>query len=596
VVSAFIVFFGLIYIGRLFYLQVIDYSFKAFAENNVLRYITIYPARGLVFDRKGELLVYNEASYDLMILPNQVKKFDTLDICNLLNITKQVLVQEFKKARAFSLSQPSVIAKQLNARKYALIQEKLYKFPGFFLQSRTLRKYPRSIAAHVLGYVGEVNDKMIKNSTYYKSGDYIGISGIENSYESVLRGKKGMSIYLVDVHNNIKGSYQEGKFDTTALVGSNITTTLDADLQAYGEALMQHKTGSIVAIEPESGEILALVTSPTYDPNLLVGAERSDNYSQLMRDQLKPLFNRSLMAQYPPGSTFKLVEALIGLQVGAITTESVFSCGGGFKLGNHTIKCHHGGAINFMTSISGSCNTYYCHVFQRIIDTKKLGNVEESYTKWREFVHSFGLGLKTGTDISNEISGILFSAEHYNKAFGHKKWNSYRIMSMSIGQGEMGFTPIQIANMTAAIANRGYFYTPHIVKEINSQKTFDKKYLEKHSIAIDKQYFENVIDGMEQVLKAGTAKNAFFKDIAICGKTGTAQNPHGEDHSIFVAFAPKDKPKIAIAVYVENAGFGSTVAAPIASLMIEKYLNGKVSRIDLEQEMMTTVVLPKQKK
>ncbi len=593
IVSAFFVVVALIFCIRLFYLQVIDYTFKVSADNNVFRYVTQYPARGLVFDRKGKLLVYNEAAYDLMVVPNQLKPFDTADICNILNISKLTLIEEINKAASYSKFKPSPVFKQLPAKKCAIIQEKLYKFSGFFLQTRTLRKYPQSIAAHLLGYVGEVNEKTVKNNDYYKTGDYIGINGIENAYEEILRGKKGMSIYMVDVHNNIKGSYQEGKYDTAAVVGANITTTIDADLQEYGEMLMEHKTGSIVAIEPATGEILALLTSPTYDPNLLVGNERSENYNRLLLNPLKPLFNRALMAQYPPGSTFKLVNGLIALQDGVVSESTTFACGGGFKLGAHTIKCHHVGITNFDAAIIGSCNTYFCYIFQRLLDNKKFNSVDVAYTSWREKVHSFGLGVRTETDISNEIPGVLFSADHYNKSYGYRKWNAYRIMSMAIGQGELGFTPLQICNMTAAIANRGYFYPPHVLKEVNKQKVTTDKIKQKHNIAIDQVYFEELINAMEKVVIMGTAKNAYFDEIKICGKTGTAQNPHGEDHSIFVAFAPKYNPKIAIAVYVENAGFGSTVAAPIASLMIEKYLKDKVSRTEKELEMKNMVILPK---
>ncbi len=585
VVGGIVILITIIFIIQLFLLQVVDTAYKISADNNVFRYVTEYPGRGLIKDRNGKLLVYNEVAYDLEVVPNFMRAFDTLEFCKILDISKEKLVEGIQKAKMYSKYKPSVVVKQISSKKYAILQETLYKFPGFAVRTRTLRKYPEPIAAHVLGYVGEVNDKIIANDPYYKSGDYIGISGIERSYEKEVRGKKGVKIYLVDVHNSIKGSYKDGAFDTASVVGSNITTTLDAELQSYGEKLMLNKIGSIVAIEPATGEILALITSPTYNSNLLVGQERTKNYQMLENDKLKPLFNRALMARYPPGSTFKLINALVGLQEGIITTNSAFSCNGGYHVGSFTVGCHHGGSIDFLHSIQGSCNSYYCNVFQRILDDKKYGKVSVAYNNWRKHLASFGIGRKLDIDLSSELSSFVPTVEYYDKIYGKDRWKSLWIISMAIGQGELGITPIHIANLTATIANRGYYITPHIIKSIEGKKSINKKYLEKHYTTIDKKHFEPVVDGMELVITSGTATRARLNGVSICGKTGTAENPHGTDHSIFVAFAPKHNPKIAIAVYIENGGFGSTWAAPIASLMIEKYLTDTISRPLMEQKM-----------
>ncbi len=600
ILGGFFIVIALIYIIQLFNIQIINVSYKLSANNNVFRYLTEYPARGLVFDRNGELLVYNEASYDLMVIPQDVGEFDTTDLAKILEIPRRNIVENFERAKKISLYQPYIFYKQLTLKKYSILGEKMFKFPGFFVQRRTTRRYPSKIAAHLLGYIGEVDEKKISQEPYYKSGDYIGISGIERSYEKSLRGEKGLSVLLVDVHNRIKAHYMDGKYDTLPIVGDNIITSLDAKLQDYGERLMQNKYGSIVAIEPSTGEILCFVTSPTYDPNLLVGnVERATNYRILANDPTKPLFNRALMACYPPGSTFKPIQALIGLQEGVITTSSVFPCAGGFFVGNLKVGCHHGGGIDFYSSIAGSCNAYYCYVHQKILDDKKFKSVKLSYNNWREHVNSFGLGKKLGSDLSHELGGILPSSNHFDKFYGKDRWKSLTLISMAIGQGELGFTPLQMANATATIANRGFYYIPHVVKEIQGQLTIDKKFLEKRYTKISPQYFQVVVDAMEMVVTGGTATNARINGIPVCGKTGTAQNPHGEDHSIFIAFAPKDEPKIAIAVYVENAGFGATWAAPIASLMIEKYLKGKVTRTDVEQMIFNANlmnVIPKPKK
>jgi len=573
-----------IFIVRLFYLQIIDISYKLSANNNVLRYITQYPARGLIYDRKGKLMVYNEAAFDLMLIPCQVKTFDTTDLCKILEIPKEQLINQIKKAKSYSYFRPSIILNQLSSQTYAILQEKMYKYRGFFVQTRTLRKYLNKSASHILGYVGEIDEGELVNNKYYRSGDYIGKNGIEKTYEEFLRGKKGVKLYLVDVHNRIQGSFAKGKHDTTAVIGSDLTLCIDAELQKYGELLMQHKKGSVVAIEPSTGEILALISSPGYDPGLLVGRVRSENYVRLSKDTLKPLFNRALMAKYPPGSTFKLINALIGLEEGVINTNSVFQCSHGYHIGKFSLKCHHSGSVDFDYSIQASCNAYYCNVFRRILDNRMYKPVSNAYNKWRYYVMSFGLGKKLNIDIPNELRGNIPSVDFYNKAY-RKRWNSLTVVSLAIGQGEIGITPIQMANMISAIANRGYYYTPHVVKKINGRNSIDRRFFEKHIVPIDSKYFENVVNAMELVVSSGTGRSAYIEGMVLCGKTGTAQNPHGKDHSIFVCFAPKYNPQIVIAVYVENAGFGSVYAAPIASLMIEKYIKRVITRLDIEESI-----------
>jgi penicillin-binding protein 2 len=578
-----IILVGLIYVIRLFILQVVDNTYKVTASSNVLRYVTQFPARGLIYDREGKLLVYNEAAYDLMVVPQQLEPFDTTEFCEILNITKQYVDESLSKARDYSYYNSSIFLKQVSSKTYAQLQEKLYKYPGFYVQARTLRKYTSENAAHVLGYVGEVNEGIIEKDDYYKMGDYIGISGIEQAYEEYLRGEKGVNVYLVDVHNRIKGTYANGRLDKKARVGANIISTIDHDLQAYGEKLMENKIGSIVAIEPSSGEILALVSTPSYNPELLVGRVRTKNYVDLMSDTLKPLFNRALMAQYPPGSTFKIINGLIGLQEKVVWPSTEYECSGAYYSGRMRVGCHfHRSPLDLIESIQMSCNTYYCNVFRNILDNKKYPSIRESFDKWREYVMSFGFGQYLGTDFSNELKGLVPTKQTYDRVYGEKGWRSLTLVSMAIGQGELGTTPLQMANMTAAIANRGYYYTPHIVKEIEGDYELNERFFTKQYTKIDSNYFNIVIEGMDLAVngEAGsgsTARSAHLEDIVVCGKTGTAENPHGEDHSIFIAFAPKENPQIAIAVYIENGGFGSTWAAPTARLMIEKYMNDSIS-------------------
>ena len=590
-------FFGLIiliFIIRLFSIQVIDDSFKTSSENNVIRKQTDYPRRGLIYDRNKELIVYNEAAYDLMITPKQATDLDTALICSLLDIDTINLMNRIEKARKYSMYKASVLMKQISVETYTKLQENMFLMPGFFVQTRTLRKYPYSTASHLLGYVGEVNERIVKNNPYYKEGDYIGVSGIEKAYEDKLRGEKGVKLLLKDVHNNIKGSFNDGKFDIKSKPGKNLQSSVDIYLQNYGESLMKNKRGSIVALEPSTGEILCLISSPNYDPNILVGRKRSENYLILNEDTInKPLFNRASLAQYPPGSTFKLINALIGLQEKVIYSGSKFNCDQGYIYGEEKrkMKCHpHRSPLNLIESISNSCNAYFCNVYRSIIE--KYPNTYEGYDTWRNYVTSFGLGNWLNNDLPTGQKGFVPTPNFYDRIYGKNRWKSLTNLSLSIGQDALLTTPIQMANMTAAIANRGYYYTPHIVKGIEND-SIDRRFTKPIRTMIDSSLFEIVIKGMQEVVEdeeLGTSNIAKMENITVCGKTGTAQNPHGEDHSIFIGFAPKDNPKIALAVYVENGGWGSTWAVPIGSLMIEKYLNDTIKRDLLEKKIVEGII------
>jgi len=590
-----------VFIGKLFSLQVLDKSYQTTANRNVLRYIIRYPARGLIYDRTGELLVYNEAIYDLMISPNLVEEFDTSVFCDILKITHEDVEKKLENARKYSYYTSSPFLKQVSSETYAVLQEKLYQFPGFFVQPRPIRKFNKNIAGHALGYVGEVDEHVIENDPFYKMGDYIGISGIEKAYEEVLRGEKGVNVYMVDVHNRIKGSYQNGKNDKPAIVGTNIVSTLDADLQEYGEKLMMNKVGSIVAIEPSTGEILAFVSSPTYNPSSLLGRGRSKVFETLSSDTLEPLFNRPLMATYPPGSTFKVINGLIGLQEKVIYKQTEFYCDGGYYSGRIHVSCHsHDSPLNLPEAIQNSCNAYFCNVFRRILDNPVFPSVREGYNSWRGHVLSFGFGQKLETDFPFELKGFVPMDSYYDRYYGKTGWSSLTVLSLAIGQGELLITPLQMANMTATIANHGYYFTPHIVKEIEGEEKIDERFFSKHFTTIDSVYFPIIIDGMDMAVNGppgsgSTARIARIDDIIVCGKTGTAENPHGEDHSIFVAFAPKDNPKIVLSVYIENGGFGATYAAPIASLMIEKYLKREITRQWHENYILETDLIHNEK-
>lgn len=581
IIGGIFILIAIIYICRLFYLQVVDNSYAAAARNNAFRERTEYPVRGYIYDRKGRLLLFNDPAYDLMVVPRNITSCDTQAMCSILQIDTAGFIKRMKKAKQ-TPKKESYFEKQISSETYAKLQEKMYRFPGFFIQKRTIRRYPKKIAAHLLGYIGEVSKAQAEKDHYYKEGDYIGISGIEKAYEKALRGVKGTRIEMVDVNNRTKGRYADGAFDTLAISGKPLYCTIDQDLQEYGEKLMAGKKGAVVAIDPTSGEILALITSPTYDPNLFVGRERSKNYGILQNDTLGiPLFNRALMAAYPPGSIFKLIDALIGLKEGVLQPSTVYPCNHGYPpMGGHP-KCHGHAATNLYGAIPQSCNSYFSYVFKSIVDNHPGGKFVDGYNKWREDVMSFGVGHKLDSDLPYELGGNVPSVKYYNKVFGENHWFANTVVSLGIGQAELTILPVQMANVVACIANRGYYYTPHIIKGIGNEKKIDPKFSVKHFCNVPGQYFIPVVDAMEGVLKpGGTASNAAIKDIAVCGKTGTAENPHGDSHSVFLAFAPKENPKIAIACVVENSGWGSVFAAPIVSLMTEKYLKGDIDRKD----------------
>ncbi len=582
-----------IFVLRLFTIQITNKTYKQFATRNVLRKVITFPARGLIYDRNNALMVYNKAAYDLMIIPREAKAFDTTELCGIVQLDRIELRDAIKKAKQFSYYKPSIVAGQISPEIYAPLQEKLYKYPGFFVQSRTLREYPSKSAAQVLGFVGEVNQSLIEKDKYYRSGDYIGVTGLEKAYENELRGIKGVNNYMVDVHNRIKGKYNDGITDTTAILGQNLLTGLDADVQAYAELLMTNKRGAIVAIEPATGEIIVMVSAPSYDPNLLVGRQRSTNYGVLVSDSInKPMWNRAIIGTFPPGSTFKLVNALIALQEHSITPFDRFSCSG---QASSPIKCTHNhvSPLAMREGIRESCNSYFWNLFRSMIN--HAPSPAEGFQIWRDHVMDFGFGQKVGTELSSEVKGNIPEVAYYDKYFGQKKWNSMTIRSLSIGQGEITVTPIQLANMVATIANRGYYITPHLVKSIqDTNRVYRELKYDKKETGINPEYYSIVIEGMQAVLEETRLSQSIRIDsVIICGKTGTVQNPHGADHSAFVAFAPRDNPKIAIAVFIQNAGFGATYAAPIAGLIMEKYLNDSIStsRKELEQRMIETDLL-----
>jgi penicillin-binding protein 2 len=579
---------------RIFYLQVIDDELKLKSDNNAIKIKYDYPERGYIYDRNGKLLVANQPSYDIMVTPREVKNLDTLEFCQLLNITRDDFDKRMAKAKIYSPILRSLFLPQLNKMEYAAFQEKIRKFPGFEIQKRSLRDYQVKCAANVFGFIAQVNDNIIKKNPYYISGDLIGKQGVEESYENVLRGVKGVKYLQKDKYNREIGPYKDGKYDTIAVQGKDINLSIDIDLQKYGEDLMVNKRGGIVAIDPKTGEILALVTAPSYDPALLVGRQRSRNYTMLYRDSIaKPLFDRGLLAAYTPGSPFKIMTGLIGLQEGAIDENTTFYCNHGFSYARgRFMKCHcHGGAMQLHRGIYESCNTYFSSTYMRTID--KFRTPAIGVDVWSNHLKSFGLGEFMGYDLPTGKRGSRPTSKTYNKMYPNWAWRSTTIVSNAIGQGEVLMTPIQLANMMAAVANRGYYYTPHIIKKIKGQD-IDPKFRKKHVTTIDRKYFEPMISGLFDVYNKGTAFGLNVPGIDICGKTGTAENftkINGkrvklQDHSIFVAFAPKDNPKIAIAVFVENGYWGKRWAGPITSLMIEKYIKGKITRTDLEKRML----------
>ncbi|MDE5790157.1 MAG: penicillin-binding protein 2 [Muribaculaceae bacterium] len=594
VIGGFIAVIVLIYIIRLFNLQVTNDKYKESADSNAFLKRVIYPSRGLIYDRNGKLVVFNKPAYDVMLIPKDVGEFDTLALCSALNLTKEQLADKWadmknpRKNPGYSAYTPQKLISQLSIEDYGKFQEKLNLFPGFFVQKRTVRNYAYPAAANILGNIREVSVKDIDRDRYYRRGDYTGDLGIEKSYEVALRGQKGIEILMKDAYGRIKGKYEDGIYDISPESGKNLTLSIDIELQEYGEKLMQGKIGAIVAIEPKTGEILALVTSPNYDPSLLVGKDRGKNYAALVQDPLKPLYDRALQGAYPPGSTFKPTQGLILLQEGIVNLNTMYPCHHGYVNGLR-VGCHgHASPISLKPALQTSCNAYFCWGLKNMID-KSGTKAANQLTKWKDYMVEMGYGYRLGVDLPSESRGFIPNADYYSNSFRGSNWSANTIISISIGQGEVLATPLQIANLCATVANRGFFYTPHVVKEI-ADSVIDPKYKEAHRPKIKKEYYEAVAEGMRMAVTGGTCRLANLPDIEVCGKTGTAQNPHGRDHSAFIGFAPYQDPKIAVCVYVENAGFGAAYGVPIGSLMIEKYLKGEISeaRKGIEQRMLTS--------
>ena len=574
---------GLIYAIKLFQIQILDSTYKLAADNNVIRRVTRYPYRGLIYDRHNRLLVHNEPAFDLMVIPREVKVIDTVRFCNLLGITHESFIARLRDARSFDTHQPSVFMKMIAPADFARFSDHLVDYPGFYIQARSLRGYDHPIFANGLGYIGEINKQQLARDTtrYYRQGDYIGVSGIESFYESELCGQNGVQYNMANVRGVVKGAFKEGRYDTLSVPGLNLVTTIDLDLQAYGEWLFENLAGAVVAIEPSTGEILAMVTAPSYDPAMLSGRKVGENFVALTQDSLTPLYNRTIMSFQPPGSTFKPLQALIALQEGVIKPGERVFCSGGL-VGDHAPP----GFYDVGTAIQRSSNNFFYILFRRIINQNLSPNTfidsRIGLEKWNQYLYEFGLGTALGADLPNEKGGIIPTPAYYDRIYGANRWKWSTINSISIGQGEVLITPLQLTNIMCIIANRGYYYTPHLVKSIGDSGLPRSEYQEKHAVNIDSTHFGVVIDAMHSVVEGGTGFRAKIPGIDVCGKTGTSQNPHGEDHSVFVAFAPKENPKIAVAVYVQNAGQGARSAASIAGLVIEKYLTGEVKRKHIE--------------
>jgi len=582
IIQGIFVLLALILLTRLFYMQVASDKYFLNANSNALRKQYVYPARGVILDRNNKILAQNQPTYDLLVTPNQVKPFDTLSLCKILGIYMEDFRKKFHKAVVQSRFQESIFQKLLSVETYAALQERMYNYRGFSVRTRTIRYYPDSVAGHFLGYMQEVTAKDIeKHEGYYKSGDYIGKSGIEKAYEVDLRGTKGVTHMLFNVHNVAQGSYNSGKLDSLAISGDELTSTIDIRLQKLGEELLNNKVGSVVAIEPSTGEVLAFVSSPGYDPNQLVGSNFSKNYSEIATNVNRRLMVRPIQGKYSPGSAFKPLDALIALSEGVVDPNTTFFCPGYYMAGNRKFKCEHvDGQIALRRGIARSCNTYFYNIFAKLM-TKNGGSYakqQSTYDAWQNKVRKFGIGDTLGLDFPGEKAYKLYRTSDYNKIYS-KYWGNTTIMSVAIGQGEITTTPLQMANIMAIIANRGYYIKPHVIKAIGNGKHIDPKYKEKHYVDIDAKYFNPVIDGMQDAVNSsiGTAIESRLPNIIMCGKTGTVQNNRGKNHSVFIGFAPRDNPKIAIAVIVENGGFGGAYAAPIASFLAEKYLTDSLS-------------------
>ncbi len=592
--SSIIIIIGITFLGRLSYLQIFSFSPDQLMEDPAIKAVYDYPERGYIYDRSGKLLVGNDPAYDVMVIPREVKALDTLEFCKLLGIDKEKFSKILLKARVYSPRLPSVLVPQLSKEDYARLQEKMRHYQGFYIQKRSLRYYDTKSGANVLGYISEVNEWDLAKNKYYVQGELTGRSGVEKVYEDILRGRKGVQYIQKDRFNRDLGPYKEGVMDTLPEQGKEIHITIDKDLQEYGELLMHGKHGGIVAIEPGSGEILSMISGPTYDPALMVGRERSENYSKLYYDTIsKPLFDRSVSFEKEPGSPFKTLNALVALQEGVITPETTFTCYHGFYVGRTKRGCHCGGGTrNLNVGIYKSCNAYFAGVFRKIYE--KFSNSDEAQDVWEKHIKSFGLGGYLGSDLYTGRPGLVPSKKLYDRWYGENRWSSSTVISNAIGQGEIAATPLQLANMTAAIANRGHYFIPHVLKKIDGKEITNPAFIEPIKTTIDKRHFEPVVQGMADVYKYGTGRWVQIPDIEIAGKTGTVENYMNingvktqlTDNSVFIAFAPVDNPKIAIAVYIENGYYGARYAGHIASLMIEKYLKREITRTDLEKRML----------
>lgn len=594
VIGGFILVIVLIYIFRLIDLQVIESKYKDSADSNAFLRKAIYPSRGIIYDRNGKLVVYNQPSYDVMLIPKDVQPFDTLDLAVTLGTTPEDIKKRFTdmpNKSGYSKYSPQTLMTHLAPEEYGKFQEKLYRFPGFYVQKRILRAYNYDVAGNVLGNIREVSQKDIDKDPYYTRGDYTGDLGIEKYYESYLRGEKGVEVLMRDAHGKIQGRYEDGALDRPSVPGKDMTLSLDIELQAYAESLMVNKIGAVVAIEPATGEILALVSSPTYKPSTMIGKQRGKSYLELLRNPYKPLFDRAIQGAYPPGSTFKPSQGLIFLQEGIITPETRYPCSHGYVNGGLRVGCHsHPSPLALKPALETSCNAYFCWGFKNMIDKRsKYGSSANAFEVWKNHLVSLGYGYKLGIDLPNETRGFIPNAKFYNKVYGEDRWSGNTIISVSIGQGEILATPLQIANFAATIANRGYYITPHVVKEIKDTVMPDSAFV-RHKATIEPKWFEEIAAGMRMAVTGGTCTKANLPDIEVCGKTGTAQNPHGKDHSAFIGFAPYKNPKIAVCVYVENGGWGATYGVPIGSLIIEKYLKRSIApnRKYLEENMLNS--------
>ena len=594
VIGGFLIAVAVIFGIKLFTLQIADSKYKKSADTNAFLRKTVYPSRGLMYDRNGELVVFNQPAYDVMLIKRDMRDFDTIDFCNTLKITKEQFDKRFNDMKAstgYSPYTPQRFLSHLSAEDYGRLQEKLYRFPGFFIQKRILRQYNHAAAANVLGNIREASAKDIENDDYYSPGDYCGDLGVEKSYEQHLRGIKGEEILIRDAYGRIKGRFDNGNQDVAPISGRDLKLSLDIKLQEYAESLMVGKRGAVVAIEPRTGEILCMVSSPTYDPRLLVGRQRGENYAKLVADQAHPLYDRSISASYPPGSTFKPTQGLIFLEEGIIVPSTPYPCFHGYINGGLRVGCHsHGAPLPLKPALQTSCNAYFCWGFKNMIDRRsKYGSPDKAFDIWKNHMVSMGYGYTLGIDLPGEKRGLIPNSKFYDKYYGNGHWSANTIISVSIGQGEVLATPMQIANLCATIANRGWFITPHVVKEIQDTVLPDQ-YIEKRYPTIKQHHYLDIAEGMRMAVTGGTCRVAAFPGVDVAGKTGTAQNPHGKDHSAFMGFAPYDDPKIAVAVYVENGGWGATFGVPIGSLVMEKYLNGKIdpARKGLEERMLTT--------